>query len=235
MKKNLLLIFAVATLFSLTGGISAQNKKPVPREVRGGIGRTSAAPSSTQTDFLGGFDANIYKNKFFGVKITVPEKWVIHESEVNKAIKQRGSEVIKGKTEEVDKALEASAQRVTLLFTTSKDIFGMENNAIMVFAVEKGPGLTHFRNGDDYLRMNLQSLKKLDLPPDFKYSEKINSEKLGNETFYYLDMQRNGFRQRGYATARKGYALFFTLSFVTDEDLEMMKDIIRNSDFSWKE
>jgi hypothetical protein len=72
------------------------------------------------------------------------------------------------------------------------------------------------------------------LPPDFKYSETINSEKLGNETFYSLDIQRTGYKQRFYATVRKGYSLFFTLTYITAADLETMKTVIRDSDFAWK-
>ena len=91
------------------------------------------------------------------------------------------------------------------------------------------------RDGQDYLRLNIQTLKKLQLPPDYKYSEKIELEKFGNETFYYIDIERAAYRQRIYSTYRKGYALFFTLSYVTDEDLETMRSILKNSDFAWKE
>jgi hypothetical protein len=228
MKKNLIIIFSIIALFSLTDDIFAQNKA------------TAGAPSETsrsnsQTDFFGVVEGNTYKNKFFGVKITTPEKWVIQESEVNKAIKQTGSEMVKGKNAQSEKALEQAVQRLTLLFTASKDIIGIENNAIMIFSAEKAPPTMQIRNGEDYLRLTVQSFKKLQLPADFKYSETIGSEKLGGETFHYLDVERTGYRQRFYATARKGYALFFTLSYIGDEDLETMKKVIRNSDFSWKE
>lgn len=90
------------------------------------------------------------------------------------------------------------------------------------------------RNGQDYLRLSLQSFKKLQMPPDFNYSETIESEKLGNETFYYIKVQRAAISQRFYVTALKGYALFFTFNYKTDEQLEALKQIVRNSDFSWK-
>jgi hypothetical protein len=236
MKKKSLLTLAVITLFSLTGGVFAQNKKPVSGEVKTGSASAAApAAPSVQTDFFGAFEANTYKNKFFGVKITVPEKWVVQESEVNKAIKQIGSEAVKGKNEVSEKALDDAMQRLTVLFTASRDILGMRNNAVMIFSAEKAPPLVPFRNGEDYLRLNLQSFKKLQLPPDFKYSETLVAEKLGNETFYYLEIQRTGYKQRMYATARKGYALFFTVSYIDDEDLEAIRNTLRNSDFSWKE
>lgn len=236
MKKHLTLIFSIIALFALSGDIWAQKKKPVT--MTGTVEKSAPAEASqnnSQTDFFGFIEGETYKNKFFGVKIDIPEKWLIQESEVNKAIKQTGSEMVKGKTEQTEKALDRAIERLTVLFTTTKDVLGMGNNAIMIFSAEKAPALVQIRNGEDYLRLTLQSFKKLQLPADFKYSETIGSEKFGGETLYSLDVQRTGYKQRFYATARKGYALFFTLSYITDEDLETMKKALRNSDFSWKE
>ncbi|HEX8246887.1 MAG TPA: hypothetical protein VF599_01790 [Pyrinomonadaceae bacterium] len=233
MKKIPVLIFSVIALFSLAAQVSAQSKKSPPPRVR--AAPLDASRNNSQTNFLGEFDAGTYKNKFFGVKITVPEKWVIQESEFNQAIKQVGSEIVQGKNAQSEKALDAAMQRLTVLFSVSKDIIGMGNNAIMILSAEKASALVPYRNGEDYLRLNVESFKKLQLPPDFKYSETINSEKFGNETFYSLDIQRTGYKQKFYATARRGYALFFTLTYITEKDLETMKTVIRNSDFSWKE
>ncbi|HEX8733936.1 MAG TPA: hypothetical protein VF721_01345 [Pyrinomonadaceae bacterium] len=233
MKKHLTLIFSVIALFTLAGHVYAQKRQVKAKPVAPAASKANQTDS--RADFYGGFEGSTYKNKFFGLKIEIPEKWVIQESEVNKAIKQTGSEMVKGKTAQTEKALDAAFQRLTVLFTASKDILGMGNNAIMILSAEKAPATVPYRSGKDYLRLNLDSFKRVQLPPDFKYSETINSEKLGNETFYSLDIQRSGFKQRFYATARKGYALFFTLSYMTDEDLETIKGIIRNSDFAWKE
>ena len=193
------------------------------------------AKSDGQIGFLGEVEGNTYQNKFFGVKLNIPEPWLIQESEVNDAIKELGSEMVTGKTSQTQKSYKAAVQRLTVLFTASKDILGIENNATFILSAEKSTPLVQIRNGQDYLRFNIQSFKKLQLPPDFKYSETIKSEKFGNETFYYLDVERATYWQRFYAIHRKGYSLFFTLTYSSEKDLETMKGILRNSDFAWKQ
>ncbi len=234
MKKTLTVISSIIILFFATNyGLAQKAKTTKPKDKVTTVIGTSQ--NSSQQDFFGKIVGNSYKNNFFGVKITVPENWLAQESEVGRAIKQAGSEIVKGKTAQTQKAFEDANQRLTVLFTASKDILGIENNAVIVFAAEKKAPLMQIRNGQDYLRLNIQAFKKLKLPPDFKYSETIKSEKFGSETFYYLDVERSSSRQRFYAIYRKGYALFFTLSYFNNEDLETMKEILRKSDFNWKE
>lgn len=234
MKKNPVLIFTVIALFSLTGHVFAQSKKAVPPTRSAPAAPAETSRNDARTNFSGFFDGSTYKNKFFGLKITVPESWIIQESVTNREIKRLGGDSVKGKNEQTEKALDAAIERLTVLFTASKDILGMGNNAIMIFSAEKAPPAMQIRNGEDYMRLTVQSFKRVQLPPDFKYSETISSEKLGNETFYSLDIQRTGYKQRFYATARKGYSLFFTLTYITEADLETMKTVIRDSDFAWK-
>ncbi len=232
--KNYLKFFGLlVAVFLLSNYSFAQKRKskPKPRKVI----IEAVSTSSIQEDFLGEVEGSTYKNKFFGVKLILPETWLIQEAQVNDAIKQIGSKSVTGKTSQTQKAYDIAMQRLTVLFTASKDILGIENNATMIFSAEKSPPLVQIRNGQDYLRLNIQSFKKLQLPPDFKYSETIKSEKFGIETFYSLDIERATYNQRFYAIYRKGYSLFFTLTYSAEEDLETMKDVIRNSDFSWKE
>ena len=233
MKKYLTVFYLLAAV-CLFGNYSFAQKgriKPKPRKEI----MEAVSTSNIQKDFLGEVEGGAYKNKFFGIKLNLPESWLIQETQVNDAIKQAGSKSITGKTSQVQKAYNNAMQRLTVLFTASKDILGIENNATMIFSAEKSPPLVQIRNGQDYLRLNIQSFKKLQLPPDFKYSETIKSEKFGTETFYSLDIERATYDQRFYAIYRKGHSLFFTLTYSTEKDLETMKDVLRNSDFSWKE
>jgi hypothetical protein len=195
----------------------------------------AVSDSDLQRDFLGEVQGSVYKNKFFGVKLVLPENWLIQEDEFNKFIKQKGSEILKGKTSQVQKSFNQSVQRVTILMTVTKDIVGIANNASLVLATEKINPPMQVRNGYDYMRLMLQSFKLLQLPPDYKYSEEIQTEKVGTENFSYINIERNGYKQGIYATYRKGYAVFFTLQFFNTEDFQKMKTILQNADFAWKQ
>ena len=235
MKNFFMISLLIVGLSLLTFSAAAQKIKPSPTPVTVQGTGDSESIRKKELDFLGEIEGNAYKNRFFNLKLVIPDNWQLQESEVGREIKQLGSQLAKGKTSQTQKALDEAMERVTPLFTASRDVLGMEANVIFVLAAEKKPPLTQIRNGEDYLRLNIQTFKKLQLPADFKYSETIKSEKYGKETFYYLEIERSGYRQRIYAFYRNGYALFFTLTFIAEEDLEMVKAIFRNSDFDWKE
>lgn len=231
MNKHVIFIglLILVSLFSNTS--FAQKTKLKPKHPKPSV--SSLKPDS-QGSFFGEIEGNDYKNSFFGLKLTVPENWIIQEKKINEAIKQAGIEKLKGKTSQVQQSLDKETQKVTILFTISKDIFGIANNAILLLATEKIAPLVQVRNGYDYMRLTLQSYKSMQLPPDYKYSEKIQSEKFGNENFSYIDIERTKYTQRIYATYRKGYAVFFTLQFFNTEDLDKMRAILQNADFAWK-
>ena len=187
-----------------------------------------------ETQVRGRVESNTYKNEFFGLKFAFPENWIVQGPAVGEAIKSAGSDASKGKTAAVDKAIDKALSRTVVLFTVSKDIMGIADNALFLASAEPSTPLTQFRNGTDYLRISLQTMKQMQLPPDFKYSETIQSETFGRESIPYIQIERLGFRQRIYAIHRRGYAVFFTLSYITETDLNTMRDIFRNGDLAFK-
>ena len=232
--KKLTVLLPLIVLLALNIQVFPQKRKTSPPKSKT---ITATAPKSTQTiakkDFFGFVEGNAYKNKFFGLKLTIPENWLIQESQFNTELKRIGSEMVTAKNAATQKAFDEAMQQVVILLSGSKDIVGMENNALMVFSAEKKSPLLQIRNGEDYLRLTIQSFKKIRLPADFKYSENIESENFGGETFYSLDVGRDNYKQRLYATYRKGYTLFFTLVYFNENDLETIKEALRKSDFSW--
>lgn len=232
MKKYFKIVFVLVTIFfynEMSFGQKGKIKPPTKKKIA-----TVVGASDTQMNFSGKFEGSKYTNPFFGFKITMPENWIIQEKDVNDAIKKIGEEQIKGKTKQVQGILDEAVQRVTVLFTTSKDIFGMADNAALILGAEKMSPLTKIRNGNDYMRLTLQSYKLMQLPPDYQYSENILTEKFNTEVFSYIDIQRTGYKQRVYATARKSYALFFTVQFVKQKDLDTMREVLEKTDFNWK-
>jgi hypothetical protein len=69
------------------------------------------------------------------------------------------------------------------------------------------------------------------LPSDFKYSE-TQAEQLGSHQFAFLDASSNAGKKRLYATVRKGYAILFSLSYTKDEDLAVLREVLRNGNFA---
>lgn len=203
---------------------------PAPKRITGDSNYSPAKASDLPEEIVG----NVYQNKYFRLRIIPPESWLAQSSAVNEAIKSIGSELVSGKTKATDKAFDEAVQRTTILYTVTKDIVGIQNNALMTVTAERIVPLTQIRNGHDYLRLNIQSFKLLTMPADFKYSENIMSEKIGKETFYYIDVERASLSQRFYAIVRNGHSLAFVMTYFKAEELETMKEILRQSDFAWK-
>ncbi len=194
----------------------------------------SSYSTTNALDFAGEIVGNVYQNKYFRLRIVPPEAWLAQSPAVNEAIKSKGTELVSGKTKAADKALDESVQRTAILYTVTKDILGIQNNGALSLVVERIPPLVQIRNGQDFLRLTLQSQKVLTLPADMRLSESILSEKFGTETLYYLDIERLAYSQRLYVIARNGHAISFIITYFSNEDLETMKEILRQSDFAWK-
>lgn len=224
-------VFAAAVILLFDESALAQKSRTPPKPKK--TSTTVTGTFDTQS-FLGTVEGSDYKNSFFDIKVSLPPSWIVQEKAVNEEIKEIGNGAVRGKNRTAQKVLDRAAQRVTILFTATKDILGIADNALFNLTVEKPLPPLRFRDGNDYLRVALQSYKLMQLPPDYRYSENIQSETFGGEKFYYIDVERTGFTQRFYVTARKGYAVFFLLQFADPKDLKTMKNLLRNSDFAWK-
>jgi hypothetical protein len=230
MKKFLVIIFSVGILFLLNGQTIAQKKKTASKTSKA---KTVSVPNSPN---LGGvIDGKFYKNAFFGFKLTIPENWIVQPNDVSKTMEEKGREGLKGKNPNAQKSITAAAQNVNVWLTTSKNFIGATDNAALMFITEKISRAQRVRNGYDYLLGSLKSYQLIQLPPGSMYSEKIESEKFGKETFYYYDFKIPGTNFRHYAIYRKGYALLFTLAYTSEENLKAATAILRAADFAWKE
>lgn len=225
MKKVFPILSIAVFLCVLTANSFSQTKgrrpAPVPAKVQ---------PAS----IYGEVEKNVYTNRFFEFKLTVPETWLIQEQEVSDAIKKQGGSMVKGKSTAMDKAFRNAEKRLTMLLTFSKDILGIQNNAIATVGAERAMPTMPFRSGEDYLRLNLQTMRSLQLPADFKFSNTVETDELGTTTFPYVQINRNGYDQRIYSITKKGYALIFTFSYTSEDDLNILRDVLKNADLSWK-
>jgi hypothetical protein len=224
--KNCGYLFFVLVVIGLSG-FSLHAQKPPPKIV------AEKKEFIDPQDFLGTVNGQEYQNVYFRLKLTAPESWIIQESAIGEVIKQRGKEVVEGKTATIQKSIEDSLDQVHVLLTITEHIIGIEKNAALVLAVEKINSQVQVRNGRDYLELVIQTYKKMNLPADMMYSEEIKSETFGAETFYYIEIRRAGFEQRIYASYRRGYALFYTLNYFDTDQLNSLREAMMKADYGW--
>jgi hypothetical protein len=221
-------ITRILVFISLIGVSAFAQTKPKPKPVPA----KAAAKPSAPLD-LGEVDGKTYANRFFGFTFSLPETWQIQEQIINKIIKDTGTRETKAKNVVTQKAFEQAMNRVTVLLSAFKNTLGAAENASIVCSLEDMRSVPAVKDGVDYLDLNISTFKRLQLPPDFKYSE-VKAEKLGKTQFAYIEITKRVANQRIYATFRKGYAIFFVLTFNNEEDLETMRQILAQGNFALK-
>ncbi|HEY0658166.1 MAG TPA: hypothetical protein VGD05_06815 [Pyrinomonadaceae bacterium] len=191
------------------------------------------APKSIAPLDLGTIKGNTYTNRFFGFTFSLPETWQIQEQIINKIIKDNAARETKAKNDATQKAFDQAVNRVTVFLTATRDTLGASENASIVCSIEDMRLIPAVKDGVDYLDLAINTYKRIQLPPDFKYSE-VKAEKLGKTQFAYIEINKTGINQRMYATFRKGYAIFFVFTFNNKEDLETMRQILAQGNFALK-
>jgi hypothetical protein len=71
------------------------------------------------------------------------------------------------------------------------------------------------------------------LPADFVYSD-TKAEKLGRHEFAFLDIDSAAGKKRLYATVQNGFAVLFTLTYSSDDDLQSLRTILADGNFKLK-
>lgn len=182
---------------------------------------------------LGTIDNQIYTNRFFNLQVPLPEIWQVQEPIIGEIIKDEALKNIKGKNTATQKALNQQMQKVFVAFTIFKEVAGTFDNASIILTFEDMRKVPVVKSAVDYLQVAINTYRNLKLPPGFKYDTKVRTETLGNTKFAFLETENGLVRQRIYALFRKGYAVFFTLTYLNDEDLETMINIIEAGNYNF--
>lgn len=213
---------AAAIIFSVTifaVHISAQ-VKPRPRQFPVGV-----PVKETGVEATGGrVEERTYINKKFGFEITVPDNWFIAGPDFDKVLKDNGHDL------SVDIATNRANRSIDVLMTAFRSESGAGSGAILRVISENLKPNPQIRDAVDYFDAVTAAYASAKLPPDFVYAS-TKAEKLGTNQFAYLDTSSSAGKKRIYATVRNGFAIMFALSYVDDEDLTALRQMLGNGNF----
>jgi hypothetical protein len=183
----------------------------------------------------GTLENGIYRNEYFGMRVTMPKDWFALDDESRKALMQKGKKMIAGQDKNLEAALDASELNNVNLLVVYKYPPGtpVPYNPSLACVAEKVGHLPGIKTGSDYLYHVKKLMERSQLKYDF--AENIYSEKIGGVSFDVQDTEVNvgAFRiqQKYYAAIMKGYALGIVLSSTTKEEQEALKQILTAIDF----
>ncbi len=177
--------------------------------------------ASKEIDF-GTIENSVYRNKYFGLTITIPAEWSIQDQESRQRMMKTGKEMIAGEDKNLKAMIDASELQSVNLFVAFKHPLGtpVTSNPSIACTAERIRHLPGIKRGKDYyfhLRKLFESSQM-----DVSFPRDISTEKFGGVDFdiMYVQMAQAGttVQQEYYATVMKGYALVFFVTFTTDEE-----------------
>lgn len=233
-KMNQRMTLLVLVLILLFTGVTVAQTKARPRP-RPRATPAKVAPKTTVD--MGKVVGRTYTNTTFGFEVTFPDTWLIPDSDFEAYMKKQGFDVSLKAPDSLPPAtkikVNQAIRRVNVLLTAYRSMPGLTDNAIARISVEDLNTNPQIKDAVDYFDAIRAMYSTMKLPPDFKYSE-TQAEKLGAMQFGFLDASSTAGKKRMYATVRRGFAIMFTLSYSSDEDLQTMRAILEQANFAFR-
>lgn len=191
--------------------------------------------TSDEVDF-GTFEDFVYRNKYFGLTLTVPPEWSIQDQESYQRIMDTGGKALAGEDKNLKAVVKASQLQTVNLLLVFKHPVGTPvpfnpNIACVAERVRHMPGI---KRGKDYLFHSRKLLESGQL--SISFPRDIYTEELGGANFdvMYTEMELAGVavQQKYYATVAKGYALILIVSFSTEEEEADLQSILESVTFA---
>jgi len=210
-----------------------QTKAPQP-------GTTAKVPSVVPIKEIvdkGTVSGRKYTNDKLNFSFTLPGAWEIKPNNFADDMLRQGVDIRLKAPDNLrpgDQAkVNQSLRRVEVLLTASRARFDSYQNAILRVSAEDLKPNPQIKDAVDYFDAVRASYKSMKLPADFVYSD-TKAEKLGHHEFAFLDIDSAAGKKRMYATVQNGFAVLFTLTYSSDDDLQSLRTILSDGNFKLK-
>jgi hypothetical protein len=172
-----------------------------------------------------------YANNFFGFRLTIPFGWKVQGQEVKELLSEKGRESIKTGNSQTNAQIDTSVDNTVNLLTLFKYDVGSSTdfNASLICGAE---WLPRAMSAEQYLS-NAKRVLDMSSSQQGRYSYKpFTNETVGGEVFSVMEVGTSAINQKYYVSIKKGYALFFILTYATDEDEAVLRQALRSVRFS---
>lgn len=166
----------------------------------------------------------VYRNDFFGFSYTLPQGWMVHGEETQKALMEAGKALMAGDDQAKKSLMDAESKRTYHLLTAFEFPLGTPgkpNRGIQLIAenVAFAPGI---QTGEDYILLMEKSLSSGQVPAQFE-GDPVEQQ-IGGVTFYRqsvnLKIGSTSIYEIFYSTMMKRYAVSFVLNAQSKEGVE---------------
>ncbi|MBD0372176.1 MAG: hypothetical protein ICV60_15145 [Pyrinomonadaceae bacterium] len=171
-----------------------------------------------------------YANNFFGFRLVIPFGWRVQGQEVKDMLSEKGRETIKTDNAQTNAQIDTSVNNTVNLLTIFKYEFGAATdfNASLICGAE---WLPTSMSANQYL-VNARKVLEMSSQQGQYSIKPFTTETVGGEGFAVMEVVTSSINQKYYVSIKKGYALFFILTFASDEDEAVLRQAIRSVRFS---
>ncbi len=185
----------------------------------------------------GTIENSVFRNKYFGLTVTLPDNWSIQSAESNKEMTEMGTKMVARENKNLEKSLNATNERQSLfLFSAFEYLLGtpVAYNANISCVAERVSRMPGIKRGSDYL---FHARKLLEMSQmEVSFGEEITTENLGGIEFDVMSVGLSFgemvVKQKYFVTVLKGYALSFIVSYITEEGELSLRSILETVKFN---
>lgn len=215
----LFVMFCCTAAHAQPGRAQQETKPAVP---------ASATSTPTPAPASGVIVDSVYRNDYFGLRITIPQGWSIQGDDVKQRVKEGAKAVIVPKDDQDKHELEAALDRTLNLLTISKFPMGAPGQVnALVMAIAEAVPLS--ATGPAYMKQLKAALQQTTVPVTVVDGE---VETINGVSFYTLTATltpgENVVRQKYYVTMKKGYALGLITSILSESDADLVNSIMKS-------
>jgi hypothetical protein len=184
---------------------------------------SSSPVRPTEFDY-GKIENGVYQNRFFNLKIPVPEGWDVQSAAEMAELDRKGFEMIRQKNETLSQKIKASEVTAAKLFTVFRydtdSLAPLGYNPSIMCSADNLAGKDSIRSGADYLDIFKESVKEAKM--GFQIAPDYERRRIGDENFYVLRLTRAvgemmDITQLYMTTVKNGFALSFVLSYAGEK------------------
>ncbi|MGH9820881.1 MAG: hypothetical protein ACRD43_11985 [Pyrinomonadaceae bacterium] len=227
-------VFEIVLISTLVSGVTFAQREPVRKPA---VSKAQSVVPIKEIVDKGMVSGRTYTNEKLNFSITFPDTWLVPDSDFEDYMKKQGFDLSLKAPDSLGTAERArinrSLKRVEILVTAYRSMPGSSDNAIMRVSAEDLKTNPQIKDAVDYIDAMRAMYKTMRLSPDFKYSD-TQAEKLGEHQFAFIDVTSDAGKKRLYATVRGNFALLFTLSYTSADDLQAMRQILTDGNFKLK-
>jgi hypothetical protein len=214
---------APALAQSTRDGKAAMKQQPPPRPLPTPL---SPAEGASVT-------GSIYRNSYFGFQLTIPKGWIVQSDATKERMKEVGKSIAVNRDAKEKAASDAAVERTINLLTVSKLPLGTiaEFNALFTCVAEPLPLAS---TPASYMTKLKETLLNMTVPVAIEKEgdiETIDGAQFSVLTILMSPPRGLPARQHYYVTFRKGYALGFVTTVLSESDSAAMDSIVRSARF----